>query len=149
MNLERLLYLVVLSGSFLLIGCATPSVADPNVDSIFFSPERAERERLQPKREVLAETERQTEAEKIRSITLRNQTKVVKSENSSLAKQVKEIDVKIRKKEGDLANLERQIKNLPPIESNSDLLLRRKNLENEISQLRSKQLTLLKIISKQ
>jgi uncharacterized protein involved in exopolysaccharide biosynthesis len=52
-------------------GCAT--TGDPNVDTIGFSPARAERERLAPRRAELRREESSAEAERIRALTLKQQ----------------------------------------------------------------------------
>lgn len=59
---------VALAGLVAFGGCA--STGDPMEDSIGFSQERAERERLGPRRAHLAQEQESTEAERIRSVTI-------------------------------------------------------------------------------
>lgn len=62
-------FLTGLGFALLSTGCAT--TGDPNVDSIGFSPERAERERIAPRQARLRREEGSADAERIRSLTLK------------------------------------------------------------------------------
>ena len=68
LSFSRFCRVLAFAGLLAAGGCA--STGDPMEDSIGFRRERAERERLAPRRAHLAQEQESTEAERIRSVTI-------------------------------------------------------------------------------
>jgi septal ring factor EnvC (AmiA/AmiB activator) len=118
----------------LFAGCA--STADPRVDSIGFDPRRAERERLDPMREQLANEEDDTSAEHIRSITLRSTLGTAQTSTESIQVQIETLRRKKAAAEQELRSLDTQVEETRSTGRAQDALIRRRNeVQAKVDQL--------------
>ena len=100
-------FLSVLGAAVLFTGCAT--TGDPNVDSIGFSPERAERERIAPRQARLRREEGGAEAERIRSLTLKQRLQESERAHHSDEGDIRRLKAQIAAGERELESLKSQV----------------------------------------
>src|SRR2546421_5439659 len=101
---------MLLSGlgfALLSAGCAT--TGDPNVDSIGFSAERAERERIAPRQARLQREEGSAEAERIRSLTLKQKLQENGNRRQSDEDAIRRLRAQIATGERELKSLNNQV----------------------------------------
>ncbi|HEV2805017.1 MAG TPA: hypothetical protein VGW57_08825 [Chthoniobacterales bacterium] len=101
----------LLGGSGLVLfyaGCATPT-GDPNLDSIGFSPAKAERERLAPRRADLRREESSAEAERIRALTLKQQLNDDETRRQSNEDSIRRVRAQQVTSERELARLNEEV----------------------------------------
>lgn len=110
----------------LCAGCA--STGDPNVDSIGFSPERAQRERLAPRQARLQREEGGAEAERIRSLALRQ--KLQESQNTPQSDEgaIRRLRAQIAAAERELESLKSQVATARARGEETDRLIQERDL---------------------
>jgi chromosome segregation ATPase len=104
-KLRVLMGLAAIAGA--LPSCTT--YADPSVDSIFFSPARAERERIAPRRQALYATGSDTRRLRNDADDLGGQLHVAKGQLAHRDAELAEVKRQISRKQGELANLDYKI----------------------------------------
>jgi hypothetical protein len=100
-------FLAGLGFALFFTGCAT--TGDPNVDSIGFSPERAETERIAPRQARLRREEGGAEAERIRSLTLKQKLQESETSPQSDEGEIRRLRAQIAADERELKSLNSQV----------------------------------------
>ncbi len=115
-------------------GCATTS--DPNVDSIGFSPERAERERIAPRQARLQREAGGAEAERIRSLALKQELQQNENRRQSDENAIRRLRVQIAAGERELKSLDNQVAAVRARGEEDDRLIQERNLrQDEVDRL--------------
>lgn len=118
----------------LCAGCA--STGDPNVDSIGFSPERAQRERLAPRQARLQREEGGAEAERIRSLALKQELQQNENRRQSDEDAIRRLRVQIAAGERELKSLNNQVAAVRARGEEDDRLIQERNLrQDEVDRL--------------
>lgn len=123
----------------IIVACSLTSCVSPTGrwqdDSLFFSPELAERE-LAPKRMELAHAQQSAAAEKIRQATLRRQVGQTKSDIGAKQQRIAELRREKAMAESELAQVEADLKLAQADAANTlALVARRNSLRSEINRL--------------
>lgn len=107
-------------------GCAT--TGDPNVDSIGFSAERAERERIAPRQAQLQREEGGAEAERIRSLALKQKLQENENRRQTDEDAIRRLRTQIATGERELKSLNNQVAAARARGEEDDRLLQERNL---------------------
>jgi predicted nucleic acid-binding Zn-ribbon protein len=114
-------------GSVLLCtGCATTS--DPSVDSIGFSPERAQRERIAPRQAQLQREAGGAEAARIRSLSLKQELQQNENRRQSDEDAIRRLRVQIAAGERELKSLNNRVAAIRARGEEDDQLIQERNL---------------------
>lgn len=130
-----------------LVSCG--SVADPNVDSIFFDPARAQKERIEPRQRRLQGLKEETGAERIRTVQLQGKIRGVKSEIKALESKMASLDSQIATSRRKRATASSSVRHVTVTKTKSsgeekNLIRERDQLANQVSQEKRKLAKMLK-----
>lgn len=118
----------------LCTGCAT--TGDPNVDTIGFSPERAQRERLAPRHARLQREEGSAEAERIRSLSLKQELQQNENRRQSDEDAIRRLRAQKASSERELESLNVQVAAARARGEEDDRLIQERNLrQDEVDRL--------------
>jgi predicted RNase H-like nuclease (RuvC/YqgF family) len=119
-------FLSGLGSALVWTGCA--STSDPNVDSIGFSPARAERERIAPRQARLWREEGGAEAERIRSLALKQKLRENENQRQSDEDEIKRLRAQIAAGERELKTLNDRVAAARGRGEENDRLIHERNL---------------------
>ena len=153
-NSRRVVRTIALLGGIalaqLLVSCGQ-SVADPNVDSIFFDPARAQKERIDPRKQKLANVQQQTAAEKIKTTMLQGELRELETQIKGLEREAASLDSKIavarnkRQQASAPGASERARASVPAISTEERKLIARRNqISKQVSADKAKLTKMLK-----
>ena len=130
----RGLRLSLAAGLLWCAGCQ--SSGDPRRDDIFFSPERAEREQLAPRRAQLAREQTGSEAERIRELTLKRRLSMAAAARQSGDASLQRLRARQEARMRELAQLKRQVAEAQARgRVDRDLIKARDQRQTEVDQL--------------